>query len=143
MLDSSRHSEDSPASQGLHLLRQQLLVRVAVAQPAIASTAPAPDGAVGGDGKNVEVPSRHSDDALACQRLDLFRQQLVLLVAVAQLAIASIASAPNGAVTEVMARLWASPTDTATTRWPSKASTFVPTPHLAPTWTRPYSWGHY
>ena len=50
---SSRHSDDAPPSQRLHLLRQQLGLPVAVAQPAITSKAPAPDGAVGGDGEAV------------------------------------------------------------------------------------------
>ena len=69
-----------------------------MAQLAKVSTAPAPDGAVGGEGEAVEASRRDSDDALPSQALDLLRQQLVLLVAVAQLAKGSLAPAPDGAV---------------------------------------------
>ena len=69
--------------------------RVAVAQPATGSIAPATDAAVGGDGEVVEASSRHSDDALASQGLDLLRLPLALLATVAQLAKASIAPAPD------------------------------------------------
>ena len=55
-------------------LRQQLPLVVAVAQLAIARTAPAPDGAVGGEGDAVAVCCRHSDDAPVSQGLDLLRQ---------------------------------------------------------------------
>jgi len=98
MEKSSRHSDDAPASQGLDFLRQQLVLLIAVAQPAEASTAPAPDGAVGGEGEAVLPSSRHSDDALASKGLDLLGQQLALLVAVAQPASASTAPAPDGAI---------------------------------------------
>ena len=74
------------------------MLRVAVAQPARVAIAPAPEGAVGGEGQAVEGSSRHSDDALANKGLDLLRQLLALLVAVAQPALASIAPAPDGAV---------------------------------------------
>ena len=50
---SSRHSDDSLVSKCLDLLRQQLVLPVAVAQPATGSTAPAPDGSVGGEGEAV------------------------------------------------------------------------------------------
>ena len=83
---SSRHGDDALPSEGLDLLGQQLALRVAVAQLAIVSTAPAPDGAVGGEGDAVRVSSRHSDDALPSKGLDLLGQQLALRVAVAQLA---------------------------------------------------------
>ena len=74
------------------LLGQQLALLVAVAQHAKGSTAPAPEGAVGGDGEAVTISSRDSDDALASKGLELLGQQLVLLVAVAT------APAPDGAV---------------------------------------------
>ena len=81
---SSRHSDAALASKGLDLLRQQLGLLVAVAQPAMPSPALAPDAAVSSDGEAVSDPSRDSDDALASQALDLLRQQLVLRVAVAR-----------------------------------------------------------
>ena len=83
MVVSYRHSDDALVSKGLDLLGQQLALRVAVAQPARTSIAPAPDGAVGGEGEAVRPPSRHGDDALAGEGLDLLGQQLVLLVGVA------------------------------------------------------------
>jgi len=95
---SGRHSDDALASKGLDLLRQEPVLLVAVAQLAKVSTAPAPDGAVGGEGEAVPPCSRHSDDALVSQGLDLRRQQLVLLLPVAQLAVESIAPAPDSAV---------------------------------------------
>ena len=98
MRGASRHSDDALASQGLDLLGQQLHLLVAVAQPASASMTPAPEGAVGGEGEAVSTSSRHSDNALGSQSLDLLGQQLVLRVAVAQLAIVSTAPAPDGAV---------------------------------------------
>ena len=54
---SSRRSEDTLVSKGLDLLRKQLLLQVAVAQLARVSKAPAPEGAVGGEGEAVEVCS--------------------------------------------------------------------------------------
>ena len=81
---SSRREEDTLVSKGLDLLRKQLVLPVAVAQLARGSMAPAPEGSVGGEGEAVPLSSRHSDDALASKGLDLLRQQLVLLVAVAQ-----------------------------------------------------------
>ena len=70
-----RHGDDALASQALDLLGQPLLVLlVAVAQLGVASIAPAPDSAVGGEGEAVEDPSGHSDDALASKGLDLLRQ---------------------------------------------------------------------
>ena len=99
MQTSSRHSDDTPPSQCLDLLRQQLLLLVAVAQLAVASIAPAPDGSVGGDGEAVRESRRDRDDALISQGLDLPGQQLpLILVAVAQPAIASPAPAPGAAV---------------------------------------------
>ena len=59
------------ASKGIDLLRQHLVLRAAVAQPAIGSMAPAPNGSVGGEGEAVVQPSRHSDDALISKGLDL------------------------------------------------------------------------
>ena len=56
-----------------------------MAQAAVLALAPGKDGAAGGDGEAVVLSSRHSDDALASQRLDLLRLPLVLCVAVAQL----------------------------------------------------------
>jgi len=94
---SSRHSNDTVPPQGLDLLRQQLVLHVAV-EPACPSIAPAPDAAVGGDGDAVEYSSRHSDDALVSQGLNLLGQQLALLVAVAQAALPSTAPAPDAAV---------------------------------------------
>ena len=82
----SGHSDAALPSQGLDLLGQQLVLLVAVAQLAIASPAPAPDGAVGGAGEAVCGSSRDSDDTLASEGFDLLRLQLVLLVAVAQAA---------------------------------------------------------
>ena len=64
------------AREGLDLLWQQLALLVAVAQPAKESTAPAPGGAVGGDGEAVAASSRHSDDALPSEGLDLLRLPL-------------------------------------------------------------------
>ena len=55
-----------------------------MAELASASTAPAPDGSIGGNGEGVDVSSRHSDNRLADKGLDLLGQLLVLLVAVAQ-----------------------------------------------------------
>jgi len=121
---SSRHGDDALASKGLDLLWQQLVLLVAVAQLAKVSTTPAPDAAVGGEGEAVVCSSRHSDDALVSKGLDLLGLPLGLLVAVAQLARGAIAPAPDGAVGAVRARLCVAPADTATTRWPAKASTF-------------------
>ena len=98
VVGSSRHSDDVLPSQGLDLLGQQLLLLVAVAQTAKVSTAPAPDSSVGGEGEAVADPSGHSDDALPSQGLDLLGQQLVLLIAVAQPAMDTIAPAPDSAV---------------------------------------------
>ena len=95
---SYRHGDDAPTRKGLNLLRQQLVLLVAVAQPATPSNAPAPDGTTGGGGEAVPESSRHSDDALASNGLDLLGQQLALLVAVAQLAETSTASATESAV---------------------------------------------
>ena len=67
-----------------------------MAQLAKASQAPAPDGAVGGEGEVVRA-SRDSDNAHASQGLDYPRQQLALLVAVAEIAHTSIAPAPDAA----------------------------------------------
>ena len=64
---SCRHGDDPLPSEGLDLLRQQLTLLVAVAQPAKGANAPAPDAAVGGEGEAVVVSSRHSEDALASQ----------------------------------------------------------------------------
>jgi len=94
---SRRHTDDAPPRQQLDLLGQQLALLVAVAKLAPVSTAPAPDSAVGGGGEAVGSSSRHSDDALASKGLDLLGQQLVLLVAVAQAAVASMAPAPESA----------------------------------------------
>jgi len=95
---SSRHSDDALTCKGLNLLRQQLALRVAVAQRAMASIAPAPEGAVSGEGEAVGVTSRSSNEALASQGLDLVGQQMVLRVAVSQPAPVSSAPAPEGAV---------------------------------------------
>ena len=99
---SSRHDDDAPTSKCVDLLWQQLHLLVAVAQLARESIAPAPDGAVGGEREAVVASSRHGDDALASQGIDLLGQQLLLLVTVAQPATGSIAPAPDGA----RARLW-------------------------------------
>ena len=48
--------------------------------------------------QTVVVSSRHSDDALVSKGFDLLGQQLVLSVAVAQLAEATVAPAPDTAV---------------------------------------------
>ena len=85
------------ASQGLDLLGQQLVL-VAVAQLTPTSIAPAPDGSAGGEGEVVAASSQHSDHAPLHHGLDLLGQQLGLPVAVAQLAPASIAPAPNSTV---------------------------------------------
>ena len=50
VVPSSRHSDDTLATKGLDLLRQQLVLPVAVAPPAIASMAPGKDSSVGGEG---------------------------------------------------------------------------------------------
>ena len=97
MIASSRDCDDALLSKGLNLLGQQLLLQVAVAQLAPVSTAPAPNGAVSGEGDAVVVSCRYGDDAPPSQCLDLLGQQLVLLVAVAQLAVVSIAPAPDSA----------------------------------------------
>ena len=91
-----RESDDAPPSKGLNLLGQQLPLPVAVAQPAEGSTAPALDGAVGGDGDAAVASRRHSDDAPPSKGLDVRWQQLLLLVAVAQTAAPSKAPAPDG-----------------------------------------------
>ena len=65
---SSRHSDDALASKGLDLLGQRLALLVAVAQPTAVSMAPAPDGAVGGEGDAVVNSCRHADGTLAAQR---------------------------------------------------------------------------
>ena len=88
---ASRHG-NALTGKGLDLLGQQLDLLVAVAQLAFASTAPAPDGAVGSEGEAVVIPCRHSDDVLASKGLDLLRQRLALRVAVAQLAEVSTSS---------------------------------------------------
>ena len=76
-----------------------LALKVAVAQLAPASTTPAANAAISGDGDAVVLPSRHSGDALASKTLDLLGQQLrLLVVAVAQPALASIAPAPDSSV---------------------------------------------
>ena len=81
---SSRRSDDAMASKSLDLLGQQLPQRlVAVAQDARDSTAAAPHGTVGGEGEAMAGCSRHCDDTLVNQSLDLLRLLLVLLVAVA------------------------------------------------------------
>ena len=69
---SSRHGDDALARKGIDLLGQQLVVPVAVAQLACCSIAPAPGGAIGGEGEAV-VASRYGDDALPSQGLDLLR----------------------------------------------------------------------
>jgi len=97
VLPSSRHSDDALPSEGLDLLGQPLVLRVAVAQSTRVSPAPAPGGSVGGDGDAVVLPCRHSDDALASQSLDLLRQRQVLRVTVAQPAVVSKAPTPDGA----------------------------------------------
>ena len=86
MVLSRQHGGDALVSEGLDLFGQQLTLLVAVAQLACGSMAPAPEGAASGEGEAVIQPSRQSDDAPASEGLDLLGQQLVLLVAVAQLA---------------------------------------------------------
>jgi len=49
----------------------------------VETKAPAPDAAVGGDSEAVPASRRHGDNVLASHGLDLLRQQLLLLVAVA------------------------------------------------------------
>jgi len=121
----SRHSDNALASQRLDLLRLPLvLLPVAVAQRAPASFAPAPDGAVGGDGEAVVASRRRSDDALASKGLDLLGQQLALQVAVAQMARASFTPAPDGAVSGDCEAVAGSSRHSRTTRRPAKASTF-------------------
>ena len=124
MVHSSRHSDDALVRKRLDLLGQQLVLLVAVAQLAISSPAPAPDSAVGGEGEAVVHSSRHGDNAPPCKGLDLLRQQLDLLVAVAQPAIQAIAPAPDRAVGGEGEAVVLSSRYTATTRWPPKASTF-------------------
>jgi len=65
---SSRDSDDTLASKGLDLLGQQLALRVAVAQLAVVACAPAPGGAIGGEGEVVALCSRHSEDPDAALR---------------------------------------------------------------------------
>ena len=95
MVASRRHGDDALVNKGLNLLGQRLELLVAVAKLAKGSIAPAPDGAVGGEGEAVDTSSRHSDDALPSKGLDLLRQQLVLLLAVAQLTCGSKAPVPS------------------------------------------------
>ena len=64
----------------------------------MSALAPREDGAVGSEGDAVGGSRRHSDDALVSKGLDLFGQQLALLVAVAQPTSASKAPAPSGAI---------------------------------------------
>ena len=68
MVASRRHSNDAPTRKGLALLRQLLVLLVAVAQLAAVSIAPAPDRAGGGEGKAVRECSRHAHGALVAQR---------------------------------------------------------------------------
>ena len=75
---SSRHSDDALASKGLDLLGQLLALLVAVAQLAFPSIAPAPDGAVGGEGEAVFASSRHGDDAYFPRGLALLAADGVL-----------------------------------------------------------------
>ena len=60
--------------------------------------APGKESAVGGEGEAVRLSRRHSDNALPSKGVDLLGQQLVLLVAMAQLAVGSKAPAPDAAV---------------------------------------------
>ena len=62
MGSSSRHSDDALASEGLDLLGQRLVLPVAVAQLASASTAPAPGGAVFTWGKGETGCLGHGED---------------------------------------------------------------------------------
>ena len=62
------------------------------------SLTPGKDCTVGGEGEAVVFPCRQSDDPPASEGLDRLRQQLVLLVAVAQLATTPVAPAPDGAI---------------------------------------------
>ena len=55
-------------SQCFDLLGLPLALLVAVPQPAVASKAPAPETAVGGEGEAVEISSRDTHSALAAQR---------------------------------------------------------------------------
>ena len=64
MVLSRRHSDDALISKGLDLLWPQLVLLVAVAQPAQGSHAPAPNGAAAGDGEAVVCSSRHAHGAL-------------------------------------------------------------------------------
>ena len=54
--------------KGLDLLRQELVLLVAVAQLARVAHAPSPNGAVGGEGEAVVLSNRHAHGALAAQR---------------------------------------------------------------------------
>ena len=56
---SRQHSEDTLAIKSLDLLRLPLLLRVAVAQPAVASMAPAPNSTAAGEGEAVVLSSLH------------------------------------------------------------------------------------
>ena len=97
MSHSSRHHDDTLPLKGLDLLRQKLVLLVAVAQLARGSIAPAPESAVGGEGKAVHTSRQHSYDALA-KGLDLLWLALGLPVTVAKPAMASVAQNPDGAV---------------------------------------------
>ena len=71
-----------PHRPPLDLLGQQLARQVlSVAKAAGLALAPGKDGAAGGEGEAMAGSSRHSDDELTRESLDLLRQQLVLLVA--------------------------------------------------------------
>ena len=111
--------------QGLDLLgKQSVRNAIPVAEAAVHAAAPGEDGAVGGDSEAVFGSRRNGDDALPCQGPDLLGLLLALIVAVAQLAKyppPQLQTVPSA----VRARLWCSPADTATTRWPANASIFL------------------
>ena len=79
------------ASQRVYLLWQQVVQVVVVAQAAEACIAPAPESAVGGDGEAVGASSRHSNDMLPFQGLDLAGPRSVSFGSVAEAAGLSLA----------------------------------------------------
>ena len=90
-MQPSRHSDDALASQRFYLLGQQVVQLVAVAQAAKACIAPAPESAVGGEGEAVGASSRHSNDMLPFQGLDLAGFRSVSFSSVAEAAELSLA----------------------------------------------------
>ena len=89
LLPAGRHAADA-LLQGLHPLGQELVLLVAVAEPAAVAVAPRVEGASVGDGQAVRPTGCHAADALL-QGLHQLGQALLLVVAVAELAVGAVA----------------------------------------------------